>query len=590
MTVPARQNLYRKYRPRKFSELAGQEHISRTIQSAIATGRVSHAYMFSGPRGTGKTSSARLLAKILNCQNLQKDKNGLPDCCGVCDNCRRIEEMNFMDIVEIDAASNNGVEDIRQMREKVKYKPAEGKYKIYIIDEVHMLSGSAFNAFLKTLEEPPESVIFVLATTDPQKVPATIISRCQCFDFHSVSRKTIQTRLEEIVALEHKAGQFPDFEPEALSMIAECAEGGFRDALSILDQISSSSISEKITLEQVLEMTRRLSYSTLKSIAASVFEHNLASLVTVLNELYVKGYEPLTIARDLLEYLRRCMILKIDSNANQILDLPAEQVNELISQIKDINVRYLIGCVTRVERILMTLRNSLQARILLESELIKLGLGDEIFASEALEKRIELLEQKIAGLKRIATGNQIAGRSVASRPSEPTAVSAPIRRPVPVTPLPKTPSYSSNSVSASTTRSLNDDLSKLRSIVEKSSKIISSFMESANLKKSSDGVLTLTLAPNFAYEKLKEDKSVDIILKAAKELWPNTERIVVSRIGTENTTANTNRNLESQTPVQRVDMREEIARIDEMSKQKVKEKQEVSEALEVFGGDIISID
>ena len=141
--------------------------------------------------------------------------------------------MNFMDIVEIDAASNNGVEDIRQMREKVKYKPAEGKYKIYIIDEVHMLSGSAFNAFLKTLEEPPESVIFVLATTDPQKVPATIISRCQCFDFHSVSRKTIQARLEEIVALEHEAGQFPDFEPEALSMIAECAEGGFRDALSM---------------------------------------------------------------------------------------------------------------------------------------------------------------------------------------------------------------------------------------------------------------------------------------------------------------------------------------------------------------------
>ncbi len=589
VTVPARQNLYRKYRPRKFSELAGQEHISKTIQSAIATGRVSHAYMFSGPRGTGKTSSARLLAKILNCQNLQKDKNGLPDCCGVCDNCRRIEEMNFMDIVEIDAASNNGVEDIRQMREKVKYKPAEGKYKIYIIDEVHMLSGSAFNAFLKTLEEPPESVIFVLATTDPQKVPATIISRCQCFDFHSVSRKTIQTRLEEIVALEHEAGQFPDFEPEALSMIAECAEGGFRDALSILDQISSSSISEKITLEQVLEMTRRLSYSTLKSIAASVFEHNLAALVTLLNELYVKGYEPLTIARDLLEYLRRCMLLKIDSNANQILDLPAEQINEITSQIKEINVRYLIGSVTRVERILMTLRNSLQARILLESELIKLGLGDEIFASEALEKRIEILEQKLAGLKRIATGNQIAGRSVSPKIVEPTpTVATPIRRPVPVAAKP--PVYSNTPAVSSTTRSLNDDLSKLRSSVEKSSKIISSFMESASLKKSSDGVITLTLAPNFAYEKLKEDKSVDIILKAAKEIWPDTVKIVVSRIGTENTISDSRKNPVSQAPVQRVDMREEIAKIDEMSKQKVKEKQEISDALEVFGGDIISID
>ena len=592
VTVPARQNLYRKYRPKKFSELAGQEHISKTIQSAIATGRVSHAYMFSGPRGTGKTSSARLLAKILNCQNLQKDKNGLPDCCGVCDNCRRIEEMNFMDIVEIDAASNNGVEDIRQMREKVKYKPAEGKYKIYIIDEVHMLSGSAFNAFLKTLEEPPESVIFVLATTDPQKVPATIISRCQCFDFHSVSRKTIQTRLEEIVALEHESGQFPDFEPEALSMIAECAEGGFRDALSILDQISSSSISDKITLEQVLEMTRRLSYSTLRSIAAAVFEHDLGALVKVLNELYVKGYEPLTIARDLLEYLRRCMLLKIDTNANQILDLPSEQINEIVTQIKDISVRYLIGSVSRVERILMTIRNSLQARILLESELIKLGLGDEIFASEALEKRIEILEQKLAGLKRIASSNQITGRSASPRALEPTPTAAPtpipVRRPVSATPKPA--AYSNTSVSSSTIRSLNDDLSKLRAMVEKSSKIISSFMESANIKRTSDGVITLTLAPNFAYEKLKEDKSIEIILKAAKEIWPNTEKIAVSRIGTDNTASESSGNTTSQPSVPRVNMREEIAKIDEKSKQKVKEKQEVSDALEVFGGDIISIE
>ncbi|MBR4328239.1 MAG: DNA polymerase III subunit gamma/tau [Candidatus Riflebacteria bacterium] len=589
MTVPARQNLYRKYRPRKFSELAGQEHISKTIQSAIATGRVSHAYMFSGPRGTGKTSSARLLAKILNCQNLQKDKNGLPDCCGVCDNCKRIEEMNFMDIVEIDAASNNGVEDIRQMREKVKYKPAEGKYKIYIIDEVHMLSGSAFNAFLKTLEEPPESVIFVLATTDPQKVPATIISRCQCFDFHSVSRKTIQTRLEEIVALEHESGQFPDFEPEALSMIAECAEGGFRDALSILDQISSSSISEKITLEQVLEMTRRLSYSTLRSIAEAVFKHDLATLVKVLNELYVKGYEPLTIARDLLEYLRRCMLLKIDSNANQILDLPAEQINEILSQIKEINVRYLIGSVSRVERILMTLRNSLQARILFESELIKLGLGDEIFASEALEKRIEVLEQKLAGLKRIATGNQVSGRSISPKTIEPVAtVSTPIRRPVPVAAKP--PVYSNTPAASSTTRSLNDDLSKLRAVVEKSSKIVSSCMESAVLKRTSEGVVSLTLAANFAYEKLKEDKSVDIILNAAKEIWPNTEKIVVSRKIINTSAADLDKNPTVQAPVQRVNMREEIAKIDEKSKQKVKEKQEVSDALEVFGGDIISIE
>lgn len=592
MSVPARQNLYRKYRPQKFSELAGQEHISKTIQSAIATGRISHAYMFSGPRGTGKTSSARLLAKILNCKDLQKDKNGLPDCCGVCDNCRRIEEMNFMDIVEIDAASNNGVEDIRQMREKVKYKPAEGKYKIYIIDEVHMLSGSAFNAFLKTLEEPPENVIFVLATTDPQKVPATIISRCQCFDFHSVSRKTIQARLEEIVELEHNAGQFPDFEPEALAMIAECAEGGFRDALSILDQISSSSISEKITLDYVLEMTRRLSYSTLRAMADGIFAHDLAGLVKILNELYIKGYEPLTIGRDFLEYLRRCMLLKIDSNANQVLDLPIEQVNETMGQIKNVSVRYLIGSVTRVERILMTLRSSLQARILLESELIKLALGDEIFSSEALEKRIEELEQKVAGLKRLATGNMIAGRIGTVNPSNARQVtdsqitnissfqrstSPTLKTVVPI-----------SEPSSTTVRSLNDGLSKLRAIVGKSSPVASSLMLTAVLKRESPKKLSITVNKSF-HSKLKEYTS--IILESAKELWRDVEEIDITMAGNNlNVVANNNNLPKENSSPHRVDMLEEIAKIDEQAKQKVKQKPQVADALDVFGGDIIKIE
>ena len=592
MTVPARQNLYRKYRPQRFSELAGQEHISKTIQSAIATGRISHAYMFSGPRGTGKTSSARLLAKILNCKDLQKDKNGLPDCCGVCDNCKRIEEMNFMDIVEIDAASNNGVEDIRQMREKVKYKPAEGKYKIYIIDEVHMLSGSAFNAFLKTLEEPPENVIFVLATTDPQKVPATIISRCQCFDFHSVSRKTIQTRLEEIVKLEHQEGQFPEFEPEALSVIAECAEGGFRDALSILDQISSSSITDKITLDQVLEMTRRLSYSTLKSIAGSIFEHDLANLVKNLNELYVKGYEPLTIGRDLLEYLRRCMLLKIDSSANQILDLPVEQVNETISQIEKLNVRYLIGSVTRIERILMTLRNSLQTRILLESELIKLALGDEIFATEALERRIEELEQKVAGLKRIAVSGQISGR-IPQLPSTQNLSSSNYsqsKNPIPIqrNSVTNTRPAVASEPPLTSVKNLNDDLSKLRDEVYKTSKVLSSLMLSSTLKKE-NSLLVLNVNLSYAYTKLNEESSIKILLDAAKQIWPNIEKVEV-RNGASKTTTNSRNSNQCFVQSQPVDMLVEIAKIDEQAKQKVKQTPQVAEALEVFGGDVIGIE
>lgn len=579
MTVPTRQNLYRKYRPQRFSELAGQEHISKTIQSAVASNRIAHAYMFSGPRGTGKTSSARLLAKILNCTDLQKDKNALPDCCGVCDNCRRIEEMNFMDIIEIDAASNNGVEDIRQMREKVKYKPAEGKYKIYIIDEVHMLSGSAFNAFLKTLEEPPENVIFVLATTDPQKVPATIISRCQCFDFHSVSRKTIEARLIEIVDLERKAGKFPEFEPEALSMIAECAEGGFRDALSILDQISSSSISDKITLDQVLEMTRRLGYSTLKDMAKAIFKHDLASLVGIINELYFKGYEPLTIGRDLLEYIRRAMLLKIDQSVNQILDLPAEQISEISLQIKSIGLKYLIGSVTRVERILTTLRNSVHSRILLESELIKLALGDEIFASEAIEKRIENMEASIAGLKRIAVNNQLTSRRIETA----AVTSVPVTRNVPTTQSvsPITSVTRPNSV-----KSLGDDLTKLREIVSKRSQIVSSFMITAELKRGMDGVLNLRLHQSFACQKLKEEKSLAMILEAAKELWPNVTEVSVAMAGSDFSLPSKS----AEHSKERINISEEIAKIDEKAKQKVMETVPVADALEVFGGDVVAIE
>lgn len=585
MTAPARQNLYRKYRPQRFSELSGQEHISRTIQSAVAADRISHAYMFSGPRGTGKTSAARLLAKILNCTDLQLDAKGLPDCCRVCSNCRRIEEMNFMDIIEIDAASNNSVEDIRQMREKVKYRPAEGKYKIYIIDEVHMLSGSAFNAFLKTLEEPPPNVLFVLATTDPQKVPATIISRCQCFDFHSVSRRTIQTRLEEIVRLENAGGQFPAFEPEALSMIAECAEGGFRDALSLLDQIASSSSAETIRLDHVLEMTRRLSYSTLKEMTAAIFSHNLGSLVKTLNDLYFRGYEPLTIGRDLLEYLRRCMVLKIDAEANQVLDLPAEQAAELRGQVAGLSARYLIGSVSRVERALMTIRNSFQARILLESELIRLGLGEEIFSSEALEKRVEMLEQKLATLKRSA-GSMTGPRPSAGRQVSPPPPQAPVRPAAPASPpsAPSRPSHLPDNVVPMTTTSRSGDaFTEFRSAVAARSNVCQALLVSAKIRKPENGVMVIQLEQTFAAGKLKEEKSMNILLEAARQIFGQVDSIRIAVPGS-------GEPVPGEVVPAKLNHKEQIARIDEQSRQKLLQKPAVADALDVFGGEIIDLE
>ncbi len=581
MTAPARQNLYRKYRPQRFSELSGQEHISRTIQSAVASDRISHAYMFSGPRGTGKTSAARLLAKILNCTDLQRDARNLPDCCRVCQNCRRIEEMNFMDIIEIDAASNNSVEDIRQMREKVKYRPAEGRYKIYIIDEVHMLSGSAFNAFLKTLEEPPSHVLFVLATTDPQKVPATIISRCQCFDFHSVSRRTIQSRLEEIVKLENADGQFPAFEPEALGMIAECAEGGFRDALSLLDQIASSSSAATITLDQVLDMTRRLSYTTLKEIAAAIFNHNLADLVGRLNELYFKGYEPLTIGRDLLEFMRRCMILRIDPEAGQVLDLPAEQIAEMRLQIGQLSARYLIGSVTRVERALVNIRSSLQARVLLESELIRLALGEEIFSSEALEKRVELLEQKLAAVKRLA-GSPVsapAGR----RPVPITNPSAPAAPARPTLVAPSKPSHLPDNVVPMTTGRSLDPFAEFKNAVGSRSNVCQALLVNAKFQKPENGVMTIQLEQSFAAGKLKEEKNMAWLLEAAKQVYGAITSIRITMSGAAEST-------DGQPAPEKFNHKEQIARIDEQKKQRVLQTPAVSDALDVFGGEIVDIE
>ncbi|MDD3000430.1 MAG: DNA polymerase III subunit gamma/tau [Candidatus Riflebacteria bacterium] len=580
MNAPQRQNLYRKYRPQRFSELAGQEHISRTIQSAVSTDRIAHAYMFSGPRGTGKTSSARLLAKILNCLDLKKDSNGLSDCCGVCNNCKRIEEMNFMDIIEIDAASNNGVEDIRQMREKVKYRPAEGKYKIYIIDEVHMLSGSAFNAFLKTLEEPPPNVIFVLATTDPQKVPATIISRCQCFDFHSVSRATIQTRLAEIVAQERKEGDFPDFQSEALSAIAESAQGGFRDALSLLDQISSSAIAETITLDQVLEMTRRLGHSVLREIGTAVFTKKPAAVIKTVNDLFFRGYEPMTIARDLLEYFRCCMILKIDAQANQVLELPQEHINEITQQIASLSHKYLITVVSRVEKILGALKSSFQAKILLEAELIKLALGDEIYTPEVLEKRIEKLEQQISVLKRLGTNSpatsyarpEPARAATSSSISSAKPASAPARENTYRNPPLETPQ--------NVIQKAHPFADFKKAVMERSS-ICHALLATAQYKKPENGVFKIILDHSFSKEKLCEEKNLSILIEAAKAVYKDITTVLPMVANEDSTGAAKSAKV--------VDYEAEIKKMDENTRKRLLAKPEFASAIEVFEPEIIDV-
>jgi len=566
MTIPAKQNLYRKYRPQTFAELMGQEHIVNTLQSAVSSDRVSHAYMFSGPRGTGKTSMARLLSKILNCLSpIKNETTGLNDACRKCENCISIEEQNFVDIIEIDAASNNGVEDIRQMRDRVKYKPAIGKYKVYIIDEVHMLSGSAFNAFLKTLEEPPERVLFVLATTDPQKVPATIISRCQCFDFHSISKKVIQERLKEICDIESKSNkEFPLVEEQALALIAESAQGGFRDALSLLDQISSYSVGGKVSSEHVLEMTRRLGYNTLKEIADSIFQKKLKKLIVELNELFFKGYEPVTIGRDLLEYMRRCMLLKIDNNINDVIEIPDDQVKEMVEVIKPLGLDFIVRIVSSLEKISLSLRKSLHSGILLETELVKLSSENSETNYEVLNERIEKLEQNVTKIIKNSR------KYVHARP----------RTQVNETPI----SYSRPTAPSDNMMPKDSEIGefgKFRAILSKKSKICSALLVSAPNPEIVDGCLVIYVAQSFAIPRLNEEKNLKLILEAAKEVYKNIKSIKITD------------KKESLKPADnkqsKISHREQIKKIDESTRKKMLKKPSIADAIDVFGGEIIDI-
>lgn len=320
--------LYRKYRPQSFSEVYDQDHIVRTLKNAIIEGRVSHAYLFSGPRGVGKTSVAKIMAKAVCCPNT---KNG--EACGICDICKGISDSSISDVIEIDAASNNGVDEIRDLRDKVRYLPSECKYKVYIIDEVHMLTTAAFNALLKTLEEPPKHVIFILCTTELQKVPQTIQSRCQRFEFHLISKAELKKRVKEVCATE-----VIKIDSDAVDAIADIAEGGMRDALSLLDQCSSYAGLDHITIDDVLEVSGKLSNDTLIDMSNAIASHDSFKAISLLDELLRIGKEIPKIVNGLIVFYKDILVIKNVSKSITKSGYDSPKFNELVNSLSNINL------------------------------------------------------------------------------------------------------------------------------------------------------------------------------------------------------------------------------------------------------------
>ena len=376
--------LYRVYRPKTFEDVVGQEHIVKTLKNQIKNNNIGHAYLFSGTRGTGKTSTAKIFARAVNCLNPINEEP-----CNECEICVDTLNDNIMDIVEIDAASNNSVDDIRELRESVKYTPSKAKYKVYIIDEVHMLSQGAFNALLKTLEEPPSYVIFILATTEPHKIPATILSRCQRFDFKRVSSKDIASRMAYICKKENI-----EAEEKALSLIARNSQGALRDALSILDQCMSFG-NEKIEYNDVIELLGTVNIDELFELSQSIIDENTKKSLQILNEFIIWGKDIRNLINDLIDHFRNLMVCKVSKDLDEIISLPEESIERLKEQSENININDLIRILNILSETQDSMKSSSNTRILAEVTIMKIAqpMFDE--SKEALIKRIENLEEKI---------------------------------------------------------------------------------------------------------------------------------------------------------------------------------------------------
>lgn len=488
--------LYRKFRPDTFEDVKGQEAIVTTLKNQIKSNRVGHAYLFCGTRGTGKTTIAKIMAKAVNCEN---PVDGSP--CGECEMCKKISAANSLNVIEIDAASNNGVDNIREIIDEVTYSPTEGKYKVYIIDEVHMLSAGAFNALLKTLEEPPSYVIFILATTESHKIPITILSRCQRYDFKRISIDTIAERMKELTDKEQV-----DIEDAAVRYIAKTADGSMRDALSLLDQCIAFHYGETLTYEKALNVLGAVDSSVFATLLDSVIDKNIIGAISLLDEVVMQGRELPQFINDFTMYLRNLMMVKSADVPAEVLEISNEALAVLKAEAEKLELETIFRYIRIFSELSNQIKYATQKRILIEVAIIKLCKPQTESKPDSWGDRIRALEDAVEN-----------GVVVTQAPAG--AGSAPVAKPATRPQLPK---------------AVPEEVKKIAQnwgpILDAMGQPLKSILSNVRLSWGEGNVL-LMVAENFiAYEKLKDEGNMTTLRNELEDFIQKEIRIELKKL------------------------------------------------------------
>lgn len=479
--------MYRRFRPTRFEEVKGQDAIVTTLKNQIKADRIGHAYLFCGTRGTGKTSIAKLFARSVNCEN---PVDGSP--CGECPTCRAIAAGSSMNVIEIDAASNNGVDNIREIVDEVSYSPAEGKFKVYIIDEVHMLSTGAFNALLKTLEEPPSYVIFILATTEVNKIPVTILSRCQRYDFKRLTVQQIEERMREALA---EAGEELQIEDKALRFIAKSADGAMRDAWSLLDQCMAFHFGQLLTYDKVLDVLGAVDTAVFSNMLRSILNRDVPGCISLLEEIVLQGRDLSQFVADFTWYLRNLLLVKTSGeDSEEVIDISSENLARLKEEAQMVQTDAIMRYIRNLSELSGKIRYAGQKRILIEMALIRLCRPEMETNEDALLDRIRKLEQTI---EKIESGAIAVAAAPAAAPE-----------PAVMTPAKK----------AELPKAIPEDVSQIVSrwpqIVGNASQPMRTYLNKAKLSLAGDNRLLLVMEDGLPYDYFAKEPSNRELLEA----------------------------------------------------------------------------